>query len=217
VVTTGIPVHPDFIAPRADAATLRRELGWRQDLPVLLLLGGGAGVGQLAAIAQALDAARLPLQLTVVAGTNADLADQLRARQWSIPTSIYGFVPLIDLIHAADIVATKAGGLTVSEALAASKPLLLHGLPSGQEEGNLRYVCSAGAGLWAPDAALLVRHVRRWLEHPVELRQVTAAARRVGQPYAAFKIARLGWQLASAAPYANPPTAWSQVHHLFTH
>jgi UDP-N-acetylglucosamine:LPS N-acetylglucosamine transferase len=200
VVTTGIPVHPDLITPRVDALTLRHELGWRQDLPVLLLLGGGAGAGQLAVLAEALDAARLPLQLIVVTGTNADLADRLRAHAWSIPTIVYGFVPLIDLIHAADIVATKPGGLTVSEALAAGKPLLLHGLPRGQEKGNLQYVCASGAALWAPDASRFVRYVRRWLEHPTELHLVAAAAGHIGQPTAALEIARLGWLLAASAP-----------------
>jgi 1,2-diacylglycerol 3-beta-galactosyltransferase len=211
VVTTGMPVHPDFATPRTDTASLRRDLGWRQDLPVLLLLGGGAGVGQLAALAEALDAAQLPLQLAVVTGTNTTLADQLRARQWSIPTHIYGFVPLADLLHAADMVATKAGGLTVSEALAAGKPLLIHGIPPGQEEGNLRYVRTSGAGLWAPDTQALVKHVQRWLYHPEELRHVTAAAHRAGQPDAALRIARLGWELASAAPHANPPTFLSRA------
>ena len=59
VITTGMPVHPSFGAPRADATTLRRELGWRPDLPALLLLGGGAGVGQIEALAQALDSGHL--------------------------------------------------------------------------------------------------------------------------------------------------------------
>ncbi|MFO7167836.1 MAG: glycosyltransferase [Chloroflexota bacterium] len=211
VVTTGIPVRPEFAEPRADAATLRRELGWREDVPTLLLLGGGAGVGQLAALAEALDAARLPLELAIVTGTNAALADQLRARSWHSTVHIYGFVPLADLMHAADIVATKAGGLTVSEALAAGKPLLIHGVPPGQEEGNLRFVRDAGAGLWAPDATSLVRHVRRWLEQPAELAQVTAAARRAGQPDAALRIARLGWELAASAPRLNPPTFLSRA------
>jgi 1,2-diacylglycerol 3-beta-galactosyltransferase len=211
VVTTGMPVRPEFATPRADAATLRRELGWREDLPTLLLLGGGAGVGQIASIAEALDAANLPLELAIVTGTNKTLAEQLRARAWRIPTHIYGFVPLADLMHAADIVATKAGGLTVSEALAAGKPLLIHGVPPGQEEGNLRFVRAAGAGLWAPDATTLLRHVRRWLERPAELAQVTAAARRAGQPDAALRIARLGWELATAAPHNNPPTLLSRA------
>jgi 1,2-diacylglycerol 3-beta-galactosyltransferase len=211
VVTTGIPVGQEFAAPRAPAATLRHELGWQPDLPTLLLLGGGAGVGQIATLAETLDAAELPLQLAVVTGTNKALADQLRAREWRIPAHIYGFVPLADMMHAADMVATKAGGLTVSEALAAGKPLLIHGIPPGQEEGNLKYVRSSGAGQWTPDAASLLRHVRRWVEDPRELIQVTAAARRAGMPDAAAKVARLTMELAARAPLANPPSFLSRA------
>ena len=216
VVTTGIPVHPQFVEPRADRVTLRRDLGWQPDLPTLLLLGGGAGVGQIGALAEALDTIRQPLQLAVVTGTNSALAEQLRAREWHLPVHIYGFVPLADLMHAADIVATKAGGLTVSEALAAGKPLLIHGIPPGQEEGNLRYVRTSGAGLWAPDSSSLVKHVRRWLQRPEELQQVTAAARRAGQGEAAMKIAHLGWELATTAPHANPPTFLSRARRQLT-
>jgi 1,2-diacylglycerol 3-beta-galactosyltransferase len=200
VITTGMPVHPSFGAPRAEGATLRRELGWRFDLPTLLLLGGGAGVGQIEALAEALDSAGLPLQLAIVAGKNTALAERLRARAWRIPTQIYDYTPLPDLMHAADMIATKAGGLTVSEALAAGKPLLIHGLPPGQEAGNLRYVEKYGAGCWTPDADALVARVGQWLADPDELLRVTAAARRLGRPNAAHQIARLGWGLATSGP-----------------
>jgi 1,2-diacylglycerol 3-beta-galactosyltransferase len=200
VVTTGMPVHPGFGAPRADVATLRRDLGWHPDLPALLLLGGGAGVGQMASLARALDQAALPLQLALVAGKNAELAAQLRQQDWSIPVQIYDYVPLTDLVHAADIVATKAGGLSVSEALAAGKPLLIHGVPPGQEAGNRRYIERAGAGCWTPDAGALVARVAEWLADPAELARVTAAARRLGRPNAANQIVRLAWSLVT-----NPP------------
>jgi 1,2-diacylglycerol 3-beta-galactosyltransferase len=126
-------------------------------------------------------------------------------------THVYGFVPLADLMHAADMVATKAGGLTVSEALAAGKPLLIHGIPPGQEEGNLKYVRATGAGQWTPGPSSLVKHVRRWLDDPRELAQVTAAARHAGMPNAALKVARLSWDLAAAAPHANPPSLLSRA------
>jgi 1,2-diacylglycerol 3-beta-galactosyltransferase len=195
-----MPVHPNFGAPRADVATLRGELGWRPELPALLLLGGGAGVGQIAELARALDRASLPIQLAVVAGKNADLAAELRAHEWRIPTWIYDYVPLPDLMHAADIVATKAGGLSVSEALAAGKPLLIHGVPPGQEAGNRRYVERAGAGCWTPDADALVARVGHWLADDGELARATAAARRLGRPNAASQIARLGWSLVTHVP-----------------
>ena len=196
VVTTGMPVHPSFGTPRAEIAALRRELGWHTDLPTLLLLGGGAGVGQLANLATALDSIRQPLQLAVVAGKNEALAEQLRAHSWQIPTYIYDFVPLADLMHAADIVATKAGGLTVSEALAAGKPLLIHGDPPGQEEGNLRFVQVHGAGLWVEDANAFASLVSNWLAYPAQMERAAANARRLGRPDAALRIARLGRDLA---------------------
>lgn len=205
VVTTGMPVHPSFGQPRADQTTLRRELGWREDLPTLLLLGGGAGVGQLEALALALDSIRLPLQLAVVTGKNQALAEQLREHNWRIPAHIYGFVPLADMMHAADIVATKAGGLTVSEALAAGKPLLIHGDPPGQEEGNLRYVQSHGAGLWIEDPNAFATHVTHWLTYPTQMERATAGAQRLGRPDAALRIVRLGWDLATSGPRNNMP------------
>jgi 1,2-diacylglycerol 3-beta-galactosyltransferase len=206
VVTTGMPVNPAFGAPRADKLALRRELGWDPELPTLLLLGGGAGVGQLGALALALDNVRMPLQAAIVTGTNTALAEQLRAHAWRIPAFVYGFVPLPDLMHAADIVATKAGGLTVSEALAAGKPLLIHGDPPGQEEGNLRYVQTQGAGLWVEDPVALTMLVTNWLEFPHQMDRAASNASRLGRPDAALRIARLGWDLAVSGPTAGTPS-----------
>jgi 1,2-diacylglycerol 3-beta-galactosyltransferase len=205
VITTGMPVHPAFAAPRTDIASLRQELGWQPDLPTLLLLGGGAGVGQLEALALALDTIRVPIQIAVVTGKNTLLQEQLQAYPWRIPAHIYGFVPLPDLMHAADIVATKAGGLTVSEALAAGKPLMIHGDPPGQEEGNLRYVQSHGAGIWIADPNALVAHTTNWLTYPAQMERTSAAARRLGRPDAALRIARLAWDLATVGPPSNAP------------
>jgi 1,2-diacylglycerol 3-beta-galactosyltransferase len=151
------------------------------------------------------------VQLALVAGKNVELAAQLRAQDWHIPTQIYEYVALPDLVHAADMVATKAGGLSVSEALAAGKPLLIHGVPPGQEAGNRRYIERAGAGCWTPDADALVARVGQWLADPAELVRVTAAARRLGRPNAAIQIARLGWSLVT-----NPPhLAHSQTNTWF--
>jgi 1,2-diacylglycerol 3-beta-galactosyltransferase len=207
VITTGMPVHPAFAAPRADVTTLRRELGWQQDIPTLLLLGGGAGVGQLGALALALDQIRLPIQIAVVTGKNTALYEHLREYPWRIPAHIYGFVPLPDMMHAADIIATKAGGLTVSEALAAGKPLMIHGDPPGQEEGNLRYVQSHGAGIWIADPTALVAHTTNWLTYPAQMERTAAAAHRLGRPDAAMRIARLAWDLATA----GPPSSASRI------
>lgn len=199
----GIPVHPRFAAHRATPAELRRELGWDRDLPGVLFLGGGAGIGPLAQLAAAADEACEAVQLALVAGRNNELAGALRARQWKNPARVYGFVPLADMMQAADVIVTKAGGLSVSEALAVGRPLLIYGAAPGQEAGNLEYVVRRGAAQYAPDAPRFVEALRRWLDRP-DIRQVAAdAARAAGRPTAAFEIAELAWDLAlsrAAAP-----------------
>jgi 1,2-diacylglycerol 3-beta-galactosyltransferase len=211
IVTIGIPVHPDFGAPRADVVTLRSELGWRNDRPTILLIGGGAGVGKIEELVSALDAANLPIQLAVVTGTNTALAARLRARPWRMPMHVYGFVSLPDLMHAADIVATKAGGLTVSEALAVGRPLLIHNTPVAQEAGNLRHVEENGAGVWAPEPATFVATLTRWITNPEERQRIGQAAQRLGQPDAAMRIARLGWELALAGPHMTRTAPMREV------
>lgn len=194
----GIPVHPRFAVQRAAPEILRRELGWRPDVPTILLIGGGAGVGPLAELAIAADETCQPVQLVIAAGRNNELAATLRARPWKNPAHIYGFVPLPDMMHAADIVATKAGGLSVSEALAVGRPLLIYGAAPGQEAGNLEYVVHRGAAQYTPDAARFVEALQRWIDRP-EARQAAAdAARAAGRPSAAFEIADLAWELAMA-------------------
>ncbi len=206
LLETGIPVNPRFGSPRADRAALRRDLGWSQDLPTLLLLGGGAGVGPLEELALGLSAARLPMQLAVVAGRNRELAARLRAHAWQIPVHIYDFVPLPDLMHAADIVASKPGGLSVSEALAAGRPLLLHGAPMAQEAGNLQYVASRGAGVYAGGTAAFVAQTERWLADRAALARATNAARSIGRPGAARQVAEIAYARGIAHPSPTPLT-----------
>ncbi|MBK9095287.1 MAG: hypothetical protein IPM84_21515 [Anaerolineae bacterium] len=82
---------------------------------------------------------------------------------WRNPTHIYGFTREVPtLMHASDIVLTKAGGLSVSEALAAGLPIILHSAIQGQETGNVEHVVEHGA-VWAPTSAEVVRTLRRWL------------------------------------------------------
>lgn len=213
VQIVGIPVHPRFAAQRAAPESVRRDLGWRTDLVTVLISGGGAGVGPLAELAFAADEAFQNLQLVVVAGRNSDLAATLQAHTWNNPAHIYSFVPLADMMYAADIIATKAGGLSVSEALAVGRPLLIYGAAPGQEAGNLEYVVRRGAAQYTPNAAQFVEALQRWIERPEARLAAANAARAAGRPLAAFEIADMVWDLATsraAAPRLTPRLSLSE-------
>jgi len=56
-----------------EAAAARRHLGLRDDLPVLLVLSGGFGMGPVTGILGELNKLAQPVQLVVVCGRNEEL------------------------------------------------------------------------------------------------------------------------------------------------
>jgi 1,2-diacylglycerol 3-beta-galactosyltransferase len=192
VKVVGLPVADRFCQPVGDKNALRAQLEWPTEQPVILLVGGGEGMGPLEENAHAIDEARLPAILVVIAGRNKDLEARLEAHNWYRPTLIYGFVhEMPDFMRAADIIVTKAGPGTISEALNAGLPMVLYSRLPGQEEGNVTYVTANGAGVWAPQPDLIVTALRDWIEHPEHRQKAAAAARQLARPDAAQQIAHI--------------------------
>ncbi len=213
ILETGVPVDLRFAQPPADVAELRKRLGWEPYTPVILLMGGGAGVGLVEETAHAIDAAALPARLVIVAGRNPRLEQRLRAYPWRGPTSVYGFCADVpDLMHAASVVLTKAGGLSISEALAAGRPVILHSAIWGQETGNVRYLVDSGAGVWAGSPAAATQMLRQWLvDEPAMLARHTRAAQCLGRPRAALDIAQAVLALVTPAAGMVTPAAAGRV------
>jgi 1,2-diacylglycerol 3-beta-galactosyltransferase len=198
VKVTGIPVHPRLVHEPADRAALRATLGWDAQRPTALILGGGAGIGPIEEIAEEINWRCPAAQIAIVAGKNETLRQRLESRVWDAPTHIYGFTNQIPaLMHAADVLVTKAGGLTVSEGLACGLPMVIHQVTPGQEEGNAAYVETRDAGLHLPSPAEIGELLARWLRpDSAELQYYAANARAAGQPRAAYNIAERAWKLA---------------------
>jgi 1,2-diacylglycerol 3-beta-galactosyltransferase len=188
----GQPVADRYCHPAGDKVGLREQLGWRNDLPVALLVGGGEGMGPLAETAFAIDAARLSLQLVIVTGRNQALQQQMEKFPWQIPARVYGFThQMPDFMRAADVLITKAGPGTISEGFIAGLPIILYSKMPGQEDGNVDYVVDEGAGIWAPRPGIVVETLRGWLDDPASQQAFTANALRLARPDAARRIARL--------------------------
>ena len=188
----GLPVADRYCKPVGDKRELRKKLGWPLDKPMTLLVGGGEGMGPLARNARAIDESGLDLGLAVVCGRNKKLLNNLQSLTWENPTFIYGFTrDMPELMRAADVIVTKAGPGTIAEALNANLPIILYSKIPGQEDGNVTFVESEGAGIWAPKPQLVVRTLTRWISKPAEREHVIANARRIARPDAARRIARV--------------------------
>ena len=89
---------------------------------------------------------------------------------------------------AADLLVTKAGGMTLAEALAAELPLLLYGSLPGQERRNERFASRAGIALAARSPRDLARLLERALAEPELLEHLRESIRRVRRPDATSRV-----------------------------
>lgn len=192
VQVVGLPVADRFCRPVGDPLALRQRLGWPPDRPVVLLVGGGEGMGPIEKTALAIAQANLPITLVIIAGRNQELQQRLKAHPWPMKTLIYGFVhEMPDFMQAANILVTKAGPGTISEALNAGLPMILYSRLPGQEEGNVDYVISEGVGVWAPKTSYIVSALKAWITHPRLLEMAAEACCQAARPEAARQIARI--------------------------
>jgi 1,2-diacylglycerol 3-beta-galactosyltransferase len=192
IVIAGQPVAERFNQPPPDVNALRARFGWRQDIPLFLLVGGGEGMGPLGETAIAIDHAALNAGLVIISGRNHKLKHQLEQHRWKKPAYIYGYIhEMPDFMAAVDGVVTKAGPGTISEAFLAGLPIIIYSRIPGQEDGNVHYVVDKGAGVWAPKPEQVVQTIRSWLDNPETLSQISYASKQLARPYASRQIARL--------------------------
>ncbi|XP_042505962.1 monogalactosyldiacylglycerol synthase, chloroplastic-like isoform X2 [Macadamia integrifolia] len=136
----GLPVRPSFVKPVRPKVELRRELGMDQDLPAVLLMGGGEGMGPIEATARALgnslydETIGEPIgQVLVICGRNKKLANRLLSIDWKIPVQVKGFVTKMEeCMGACDCIITKAGPGTIAEAMIRGLPIILNDYIAGQ-------------------------------------------------------------------------------------
>jgi processive 1,2-diacylglycerol beta-glucosyltransferase len=192
IEVTGIPVDPAFSVP-ADCDAARRTFGLSGGYPVIVQSAGGRGVGPLEDVYRALLASTVPSEIVVVCGRNEAARESLAAV--IVPprhrVKLLGFTDKMrELMSVADLLVTKPGGLTVSEALACGLPMALVGPIPGQEERNADYLLENGAAVKASTPAALTGKVEELLSSPERLAEMRRKADRLGRPRAAFTVAR---------------------------
>ncbi|HEY0756545.1 MAG TPA: glycosyltransferase [Ktedonobacteraceae bacterium] len=213
----GMPIDPKFTLPLPSQDDLRRKLGLDRQLPTILLVGGGDGAGGLRSAVQAISQARLPVQLLVITGRNKRLfvhLQRLRA-DLKVPAKIYGFVHnMPEMMHAADIIVTKAGPGSICEALACNLPIILSGFVPGQEEGNVTYVTENGAGVLARTPVEVVDALRRLIKPGSSvLQKQLENAHRLSRPRASFEIVE---HILSYLPAPGEVSIWQRSAPLVT-
>jgi processive 1,2-diacylglycerol beta-glucosyltransferase len=186
IFTTGIPVMPQFSEP-ADRGEVLGALGLDKDMTTMLIMSGGFGIGAGARkVAGALDPDR-PVQAVFVCGKNEKMKSELEKFEFpkNVRPKILGFVSdMWRLMQASDVIITKPGGLTVSEALAVKLPIIVVDPIPGQEDRNADFLLENGLALKGATEYSLKIRINRVLADPSILARMRRAAAHFSKPYA---------------------------------
>jgi processive 1,2-diacylglycerol beta-glucosyltransferase len=146
---------------------------------IVLIMAGAYGVMQsLKRLCQALLHLE-GIQILLVCGKNQSLKERIEATFDQNPNiSIFGFVEHIEALMAiSSCLITKAGGITLSEALALNLPAIIYRPLPGQERENAFFLAKKGAVMIADNTEEVVRSVRQIVYQEQQALQMQQAGR----------------------------------------
>lgn len=190
----GHPVHPRFEDVHQTKQELRATLGLPKNATIALLMAGGEGGGKLLPTTMALAKADLGMHLVVVTGRNEALKTKLEDLAPSLPTplTVLGYSQQVPaLMHASDLLVTKAGPGTIAEANLAEIPVIVYDFVPGQERGNLEYVRRNGIGVVALSTSEVVNSVRRIVHNQERMAAMRRRQEQIAPRGSSRRIAQL--------------------------
>ncbi|MCL6445932.1 MAG: glycosyltransferase, partial [Alicyclobacillus sp.] len=223
IQVTGMPVRSAFGDPGAEQLLqrrmeLRRQYDLRTDMPLVLMMGGGAGLlGDIGAWEPVMQ--QIHAQFCIICGRNERLYKKLQGLATGSPRiRVLGYTERVDEWMAmADLIISKAGAITVTEALAMELPMLLYRPIPGQEDHNANYAVQTGAATLAHDMKTATAFLSSVVQNPAALERMRTCAKRLQVRGGADRIADCVVQVMDAAiergstPSRRTPQAQSIV------
>jgi processive 1,2-diacylglycerol beta-glucosyltransferase len=170
IVVTGLPIRSNFWIKK-NKQEMRKKLKLK-NIPTVIIMGGGLGLGGIEPIAHALLKWKEKIQVIICTGFNKALRTALlRDKMFHHPHfHILGFVNHIDeWMEAADLLITKPGGLTCFEALSKGLPMYIYQPIPGHEEKNCDFLINNQLAIKIDDTNYIDRLIEKLLFSPQEL------------------------------------------------
>jgi len=189
----GIPIDYRF-GKSLDKEAICARLNLDKDIPVILIMGGGQGMGSIKEVALSLNGSKLPMQILVVTGLNKRLHKWFcKAKSFFQKKIIaFSYVENIDeLMEISTLIITKPGGLTTAEALAKGLPLIIVNPIPGQETNNTEYLLNEKVALEADTSEAVKGLVEDVLSSPAKLNLMHSRTLSLSRPNASVDIAKM--------------------------
>jgi len=191
IFTYGIPIRKEFRQPRKKS---------KDSIFTLLLMGGSMGIPYIKKCLEKLVQNNHPFRIFVVCGNNQKLKSELEEKYAGAvqgkTIKILGFTRNIhELMDESDVIVTKPGGLTVSEAINKNIPIIIPFFIPGQEEENTEILVKAGVAVSVSNITELNDVVSRFCENPALLEEMRLKAQEISRELSPDSIVQLADRL----------------------
>jgi len=190
---TGISTMAEF-HQKFDISELKREYNLDETKKTIFLMSGGFGVGPMEKILMSLSSCQADVQVIVVSGHNkiayknvAELKPKLK-----FPIIQFGFTDEVaKLMAVSDLMITKAGGISITEALNARLPMILFGSIPGQETWNEEFLQENAAAVKVKSVKEIPMAVNNIFSSDETYNSFKSAIDKIRRPYAAEDIVKI--------------------------
>jgi processive 1,2-diacylglycerol beta-glucosyltransferase len=190
--TPGMPVHHAFNRP-VDRDTVIASLGLTPGLPKVLVMGGSLGLGPIKSVIRKLDRLPQPFDIVCITGSNDELKESLHRKtdKRRHLIKVMGFAENInELMEISEMIVTKPGGMTTTEALIKGLPMIIIKPIPGQEAKNTHFLLAHNVAVNAETTTQVANYVAEFFRNPSRLQEMRNASKALGRPNAAHDAAR---------------------------
>lgn len=181
LLSFGIPIKKEF-SYKTEQSVIRRQLGIAERKTLLVMMGS-MGYGNIQEALTEIDNFDADFQVLIVCGSNEKLRCFVDEQHWKKDMHVYGFVHNVDqLMDASDVIITKPGGLTTSEAFAKGLPMIAMNPIPGQEDKNLAFLVNSGAVLSVNSEYTISEALYQLFHEQWRLELLRESIRHIGKP-----------------------------------
>lgn len=172
----------------------------------ILLMGGSMGYKRIEKVLKELTKSHYKLRIFVICGNNQSLMYKIQTkykdRYPNKEIVVYGFTEDIpSLMETSDILISKPGGLTTSEAIAKQLPLMIPYMLPGQEEENAEFLVKSGAAIMVDHINAIHEEIDRLIRCPKTLMNMRRNMKRLSRTYSLDGIIKLSESLMERYDY----------------
>jgi processive 1,2-diacylglycerol beta-glucosyltransferase len=189
----GIPFDLKFNMP-VDKTDILRKFKLDHNVPNILIMGGGHGLGPIKTIIKSLEKVEREIREIIITGNNTRLYKSLKRgiKKCTQNITLFRYVNNIhEFMSVSSLIITKPGGITIAESMAKKLPMIIIKPIPGQETSNTIYLTQKNAAIKIDKPKNINQVVEQLLNNPQKLERLSESAKGIAKPNASLDTAKL--------------------------